>query len=325
MRSLRIVLLLAAAAPAGCEWMRNGRDQQLVPRVGTPPVPVQEDVQPAQLVGYLNQQAEALRTVEYTDVVLSATEAGRDYPTLRDCSLHAARPRNFRLRCGTLVTSQELDLGSNDREFWMYAKRLDGPNYFYCSHEDFGKRGVHFPIPFDPDWVMMALGMTTYDPAGKYTTDVNRANGSYLLRQQTTTRQGDPITKVTWFNVDYQSGQRPVVRGHVVYDANRQQVCSAEIKAVRTLTRDKNPAIGPADFVQVPTHVVLNWPQQKFRMELKLAGERVNEDLGDRMAALFTMPKIGGANPIDLARYEFRPASYRGQVPGEYRGRARRR
>src|SRR4051794_36871610 len=131
MRTLRIAALLAVLALAGCEWLKNTRDQPLPKPVG--PIP---KVQAAQLVAYLNQQATALRAVEYTDVKLSATEAGKDYPTLRDCYLAAARPRNFRLECGTAFTSKELDLGSNDREFWMYAKRLEGPNYFYCTHDD---------------------------------------------------------------------------------------------------------------------------------------------------------------------------------------------
>ena len=80
-------------------------------------------------------------------------------------------------------------------------------------------------------------------------------------------------------------------------------------------------ATGNAAFVQVPRHVVLEWPQQKFVMELKLAGEKVNEDLSDRAVALFTRPRIPGTNPIDLARYEFRPAGYRGQAPAEPRSR----
>jgi hypothetical protein len=298
--------------------MRNDRTQQLTPRPSTPVA--MENVQPAQLVSWLNQQANSLQTIGYTDVVLSSSERGQNNPTLRDCSLYAAQPRNFRLVCGTMLTSQELDMGSNDREFWMYVKRLPGDNYFFCSHEDFDKRGVNFPVPFDPDWVMMALGMTPYDPNGTYTVTTNEREQAYLLQQQTTTRQGEPITKVTVFNVDYQQGRRPVVRGHIIYDANRQRICSAEIKAVRP------PDPGQTTFLQVPRHVVLEWPQQEFRMELKLAGERINEDLSDRAVALFNRPQIRGTNPIDLARYQFvQPSSYRGQIPADTRSRPRRR
>jgi hypothetical protein len=322
MRSLRTVLLVAlASAPAGCEWMRGGRDKETAPRPTGQAVPPAET---AQLLAYLNRQADTLRSVSYGDVVLSATEAGRDYPTLRDCKLAAAQPRNFRLVCGTLVTSQELDLGSNDREFWMYAKRLDGPNFFYCSHTDFDKPGVAFPIPFDPDWVMSALGMTKYDPAGQYTVDVNTREGAYVLRQKTTTRQGQPITRVTVFNADYQQGKRPVVRGLIVQDEAGRRVCSAEVKAVKTVTRDQNPAVAPAGFVQIPTHVVLEWPQQKFVMDLRLSDEAINEDLSGRSAALFSRPQIRGTNPIDLARHQFvQPSSSRGQAPGEVRSRRR--
>ena len=93
---------------------------------------------------------------------------------------------------------------------------------------------------------------------------------------------------------------------------------------MKTITSDKNPAIGAASFVQLPTHVVLEWPQQKFVMDLRLSGETVNEDLSDRSAALFSRPQIRGTNPIDLARHQFiQPSSYRGQAPGETRSRRR--
>jgi hypothetical protein len=321
MRTLRIAVLVAALAPAGCEWLKNTRDQPL-PKPGGP-VP---KMQTSQLVAYLNQQANSLRTIEYSDVKLAATEAGRDYPTLRDCYLAAARPRFFRLECGTAFTSKELDLGSNDREFWMYAKRLDGPNYFFCSHDDFAHKAVRFPVPFDPDWVMMALGMTPYDPDGKYTLETDERRQLYVMRQETTTRQGQPVTKTTLFNVDWDYGGKPVVRGHQIQDAKGTVVCQAAIKSVKTV----DPATGKAatrvtGFVQVPTHVTLEWPQQKFTMELDLRGERVNEDLGTRAAALFARPDIRGTDPIDLARYQVTaPAASRGQAPGEPRSWWRR-
>ena len=118
--------------------------------------------------------------------------------------------------------------------------------------------------------------------------------------------------------------QRPTSTITVTLDANGQRVCSAEVRAVKTITSDKNPAVAPASFVQVPTHVVLDWPQQKFVMDLRLSDEAINEDLSGRSAALFGRPQIRGTNPIDLARHQFvQPSSYRGQAPGEVRSRRR--
>jgi len=332
MRSLRTVLLSSAAAcavaPAGCEWMRNGRERDPNPKPAGLTAAEMKKVQPQQLVAYLNQQANALRAVSYTEVKVSATEAGRDYPTLRDCTLFAAQPRKFRLECGTMITSHELDLGSNEQEFWMYLKRLDGPNFFFCSHEDFDRRAVNFPVPFDPDWVMMALGMTHYDPADRYTMEYDEKNSRYWLRQQTTTRQKQSITKTTVFNADYERGRFPVVRGHLIEDQNKNRVCWAEVEAVNNHPLGKDPATGREAFVQVPTRVTLEWPQQKFRMKLTLEGETVNDpDLtgnSQRAAVLFTRPDIRGSNPIDLARYQFTPApTPRGQAPGDTKSRRR--
>ena len=327
MRSLRTVLLSSAAAfalaPTGCEWLKNSRSQEQAPKTAGP-IP---KVQTSQLVAYLNQQADALSAVSYNDVKLSATEAGRDFPTLKDCTLAAAQPRNFRLVCGTYLTSQELDLGSNGNEFWMYAKRLDGPNYFFCSHDDFDRKAVNFPVPFDPDWVMMALGMTRYNPADRYTLDNDEKRQLYWLKQQTTTRQGQQVTKSTAFNVDYRNGKLPVVCGHLIEDQNGKAICAAKIEAAHTEPIGIDPVTQRTSFLQVPTKVVLQWPQQKFTMELTLAGWKINDQelltQSARASALFSRPQIRGTNPIDLARYQFTTPTARGQAPGETKSRRR--
>lgn len=302
-RRRHLLLCSALLLPTGCEWMKTGK-----PEGGPPKIPAGPLNKPdaAKLVGYLNNNANAVRTLSYSDVRLHASENGKSLPGLSDCTLYAAQPRYFRLECGTLATSQELDLGSNDREFWVYAKRMDAPNFFYCTHADYDRGTAQFPVPFDPDWVMMALGMAQYDPAAQYDVDVSTKDQTYILKVNATTRQGQPIQRLTAFNADWESGKRPVVKGHVIRDANGQKICSAEVKSVKTLQ-------SASGFVQVPTQVVLEWTQQKFVMDLKLSGERLNEDLSSKQAALFGRPKIPGSNPVDLAQYRFAPTA-RGQA-----------
>ncbi len=299
-----LVLLVAAALfSGGCKSLFSNmpeRDREPKPTGEIPQRSAQD------LVDYLNRQAAQVQSISYTDVSVQASENGRDMPRLGDSYLYAAKPRNLRLVCGTIATSGEVDLGSNEREFWMYVKRMDGPNYFYCSHEEFARgAGKKFPIPFDTDWVMQALGMSGYAADGQYTVSINKQHRKYLLEQKTTTPNGQPVRRVIAFNVDHDGGRKPIVMKHWIVDEKNAPLASAEILSAKAVNVN-------GSYVQVPTEVVLEWPQQKFRMKLVLDGEKVNEDLRDRQVALFNRPRIRGTNPIDLANYTFEPTA-RGQ------------
>ena len=308
-RDPRWLLMLLLLPLTGCEWLKSGKEKDAPPKfIG--PIPRREK---GELVAYLNQQAGLLRSVSYSDVSATIIENGSELGTLNDSELFSAQPKYFRLIGKHTLGGRFIDIGSNDREFWMYAKPIGKDNFFYCSHDDFARGGAQLPVPFDPDWVMMALGMTTYDPNAEYTTESREREGTYVLFQKTTTRKGDPVTKATVFNVDWNGGKQPAVKSHMIYDARNQLICNATIKAVKNVAArtDDNRRAN----LQVPTHVILSWPQQKFEMDMRLGGDKVNEDFGDASAKIFQRPKISGSNPIDLATYTFRPTSYRGQAP----------
>lgn len=313
-RLLLILLLTAPLASTGCKSLLGQSGSKEPKPTGAIP-----QRSASELVDYLNRQAAAVQSISYSDVSVQASEAGKDMPRLGDSYLYAAKPRNFRLVCGTLATSGEVDLGSNDREFWMYVKRLDGPNFFYCSHEEFSRgAGKRFPIPFDTDWVMQALGMASFPPDGHYEASINEQHRKYVLMQRATTPAGVPVKKLIAFNVDHDGGRKPVVSKHLIADENNQTLAVAEIIRAKAVQAGVDPSTRQPQYVQVPTEVVLEWPQQKFRMKLMLDGERVNEDLRDRHATLFTRPTIRGAHPIDLATYTFEPTT-RSQMPDRRR------
>ncbi len=311
--SYRTAALLACllALSGGCKWM-DKKELAVLPK----PTGRMEERQPQQFVNYLNTQASYLQSISYEDVRATAFEAGKELGNLNDSTLYSARPRNVRLIGGHTLAGTMIDLGSNDREFWMYAKPLGRDNYFYCSHDTFARGDVKFPFPFDTDWIMQALGMADYDPNGQYEVKMNEQQRVYALTQRTTTRSGQPIIKVTYFNENSDDGRKPAVRKHMILDGNDTSkiIATAEITAVKKIAVNAKP--GESASIQIPTEVSLEWPQQQFRMTMKLSKERVNEDLTDRMTALFNRPQIRGTNPIDLAKYQVVvPSSYRGQMP----------
>ncbi|MGL6095492.1 MAG: hypothetical protein ACRC7O_06810 [Fimbriiglobus sp.] len=309
---LAVGLVVALAPSVGCEFLRKSTGTQTAPPADGAPL---QDRQANQFVTYLNQQAALLKTVRYDSVSMSASGPEGSIPRLTEGTLACASPRYFRLMSGHWATSgSEVDIGSNPTEFWMYVKRPEQV-FVFCSHDDFSRGAAKLPVPFEPDWVLEALGMMTYDPALNYTSDMDQRNRVYTLAFDTKTPQGEPIRKAVVFAGSRAGGDRPQVLKHVVMTPTGHVIASAEVKEVKTVAAGTGA-------VQVPTRVTLEWPPQKFKMDLTLGKVQVNETIPqNEFAFFFQRPDIRGATPVNLANARFQPSSYRGSTPDDRRPR----
>lgn len=303
MRPLLLWLVAGLLAPsAGCAWAREqwglGKPGALtaIPKVAA------ED-----LVAYLNNQAARLQNITYGDVTVSAREGLVRYPNLRG-NLSAAQPRYFRMVAKGGLVDAKIDLGSNPEQFWAYiAAPTAPPLYVYASHADFEAGKVRLPgnLPFEPDWVMQALGMTTFPPHLPYSVRTDERERTYILSWPATTPAGIPVRKEIVFLVDDADAARnqAQVRRHLIRDAKGKTLCSAEIRAARTIpVGGSDPASGRPFVVQYPLDVELRWDEPRFEMTLRLDSARVNQQFTpEDTRRLFALPAIGGATPIDLA------------------------
>jgi len=318
-RLLLPALLLAPAV--GCEWMEKMKSSTKdgVTHVGGPIKPATAP----ELVGYLNTQAAQIQSIRYPDVNIEVKSGKDPSINLNDSSLVCAKPRNFLLVGGRHVMSNLVNIGSNDREFWMYSKYPE-KTFLYCSHAEFPQAGRQLPVPFDPDWALQALGMTTYDPGLAYKVDTDAKNREHRLSWDTTTPQGVPVRREIVFAVDETNGREPQIKRHLILTPANKLIASAEIKEVTTVPVGRDPQTGKTAYAQVPSRVVLTWPQQDFSMDLQLRKPTVNERLSDaEMRSLFTKPTIDGTNPVNLADARFTPSSFRGTAPGDLPPRRR--
>lgn len=307
------LLLLLALVPvvAGCAWLerlKGERKDSDTIQVGE----IQSTTAP-ELVGYLNRESAHLKTVRYTEVAIDVQVSGKSY-SLNDSFLVCAKPRNLLLSGGKIVMSDIVNLGSNDNEFWMYS-RFPDPTYVYCSHNDFQQGRGQLPFSFDPDWALQALGMATYDPNAPYKVETDYKNAEHLLTSDTTTPQGKPVRKMTVFSAGQEKGKRPQVKRHLILDPAGKTIATAEVKEVTTVVVGLDPQTKQKVYTNVPTRVVLSWPEQKFRMEMRMQPPKVNEQLTDaEMNKLFTKPRMGDVEPINLAEARNLPSA-RGATP----------
>jgi len=293
MRQLGSCLLLSCLLLSGCGWLN--RDKQApkpaVAANGAPP-------HAAQLVNYLNSEADRLVTLESDDVDLTAFVQDKRMPGLR-CFLVCEKPRSFRLT-GDAVGTNYVDIGSNSDQFWFWVKDGDKPPLWYCSYADYEK-GVKLPLPFQPEWVVQALGMAKYDPNKAY--KVEAKGNTYELSEETTV-QGMSVRKITIFNSAKRTNDStPVVMGHVIQDAQTGKViCQATIKRVRAASFRTRQGDGS---ILYPSDVLLEWPAEKMSMTMKIGKASVNQPIpNEKIATYFARPDWPGLNKIDIARYQ---------------------
>jgi len=309
MRAIRLLVVAVVLAPAvGCSWLESWKaDRNTGPRPGGK-LP---DVTPDKLVGFINDRAARLQSLSYDNVRIRVFDKGIPMPAALEGNLACSQPRNFRMDGRTRMPGGEFDLGSNDREFWVYMKvPSQKPDFVYASHTDFESGRAKLPggIPFESDWVMQALGMTTLPPAAAYNVTINDRDRTYTLSWPATTPSGLQVKKEIIFDGDSATGNRPQVKKHVMRNTKTNAVlCSAEIKAAHTHQIGSDPKTGYPLAVQYPTSVILKWEEQKFEMDLTLEKAQVNRAISPEEAGrLFTKPIIPNVPAVDLARYEYK-------------------
>src|SRR5207247_1904410 len=152
-------------------------------------------------------------------------------------SLVATQPRNFRMVGDAGAVAAKVDLGSNDQQFWVYAKvPTNDPMFVFASHTDFetGKAKIPGGIPFEPDWVMQALGMAHLPPNNQYSSKIDEEARAYVLSWPAVTPSGVSVIKEIVFDGDAATGTKPQVKKHVIRDTKGKVICFAEIKAAKT-------------------------------------------------------------------------------------------
>jgi hypothetical protein len=270
---------------AGCDpfkMVRNddtSQQQRKPPAFGKAPDAVQ-------LVNYLNDNADRILGIN-AEVVMDCRQ-GKTKVGI-DGNLACSGARNFRLK-GFAVGSPEVDIGSNDTEFWYWVKRADPPYVFHCSYAEFPRVGPRLPFPFQPDMIATALGVAKYDPAKNYR--IKQSSNYLELIEDAVAPDGQAVDKVTVFNRMEARRNEPQVAGHILRNKQGRPICYATVKRV---TYDMSAVI--------PQDVVLVWPDKGMEMEIQLQHVKVTR-FDDRQAqGLFTRRDlVGRLQSFDLAR-----------------------
>ena len=244
-----------------------------LPRV-LPPSPTLEQV--IEVVNRNNSQIHSFSTNQ-------ASISGPGFPSL-GASVAFERSRRFRLRAGTGLTGTELDLGSNDALFWFWLRRNEPQAVYYCRHDQFASSPARQTMPFEPGWLIEALGVVELDPGLPHQLST-LPNDRLRIDTIQNTPEG-PVTKIMILD----GSQGWILEQHV-FDAQHRLLASSVAGQHR---RD------PLSGLVMPKVVSVNCPAAQFSMRINLGNVEINR-LPDDSAKLWSMPSYPGAALVDLA------------------------
>lgn len=252
-----------------------------------PPQSSGEAVPVAALVKYLNDNASPVNTLRCEDLDLTCTQ-GTQSIGLRGLMV-AQKPKGMRLSAKNLGTTV-VDLGSNEQEFWYWVGKAEPPYQFFCAYRDLQEGRVkHMPFPFQPDWIMEALGLGPYGPPERYQMDLSDP-ASYRLVERTKSPQGAPVKKIIVLRRQPVNPPTAQVTDYLLLDeASGKEICAAHITNVQ-----EDRAYG----TRLPRRVEFRWPMHKLKLVMVLNGLSVNSSVP---ATAFVRQPLQGVPSYNLA------------------------
>ncbi len=194
------------------------------------------------------------------------------------------RPKRFRFRGGTLVTGPEIDLGSNDELFWIWARRGPQPGVYFCRHDRFDHSPIRQMVPIEPDWLVEALGVGTFDPSLPHQGPYALKDGRLEVRTIRETEAG-PMTKVTI--IDPQHGW---IVGQYLFDPQGQVVASSVAREHR---------VDPLTNLWIARRIDVHCPAVQFALRMDLGNVQINRLAGEPRE-LWSMPRYEDYPLVDL-------------------------
>ncbi|MEN6458673.1 MAG: hypothetical protein ABFC63_07060 [Thermoguttaceae bacterium] len=242
-----------------------------------------------QIIEVVNRNNSQIRSFSSNRASLS----GPTLPTTLRANIAFERPGRLRLRAETGITGPELDLGSNDELFWFWVRRNQPPAMYFCRHNQFAASQARTMIPFEPAWLIEALGIVELNPSLAYQGPYFLKNDRLRIDTIRETPQG-PATKVILID-----GARGWVLEQHLFDARRKLLASSAASGHR---RD------PLSGLVMPTAVQLNCPPAQLTLRIDLGNVEINRSLGDP-ASLWSMPSYPDTPIVDMGDPRFQPAT----------------
>jgi hypothetical protein len=231
-----------------------------------------------QIINVVNDNSARVQSLSTT----RATLATPGYPALT-ANIAFQRPRSLRLVAQKF--GPEVDLGSNDELLWFWMRRAEPPALFFCRHDQFAVSAARQIFPVEPEWLIEAFGVVTFDKALGVEGPFPVGGGRLEVRTKSSTA-GPGTSRIAIID-----DSRGLVLEEHIYDARGVRLATARLSK-----HVHDPATG----VTLPRHVDIDFPT-KLEFSVDMPDLVINQ-LATDPKVLFTKPVYSGFNEVDLAQ-----------------------
>lgn len=256
---------------------------------------IASDMPMPDLVAHLNQNIDQINAWRCVNVTM--TPHGMMGLVKLSADLAVERPRNFRLRA-SIPTGIVADLGSNDERFWCWMRNDEEPVIVTARHERLAVAQQQLQMPFEPDWLIEALGVIPIDESEveseKHPTDPKRV----FFRRRRRAPDGTSVELVS--TVDTCRG---VIVDHSLSDRSGRIVALANMGE-----HERDGKTG----IVLPHSIDLAWPQAKMGLKIRMGAIEANPE--SLSAKIFEMPEIANCSVQDIGGEETQQAVHKGRA-----------
>jgi hypothetical protein len=206
------------------------------------------------------------------------------------------RPRNFKLELSKSIGGPVVDLGSNDREFWIWSKESKEREMYVGQYGATG--AIEGDLAFRPEWIVESLGLRVIPAEEQARIQADTKNPNYIvLTHFRDDGRGSNQIKKTYVDTN----TRQVVQ-HVFYGEDTKRPL-AVVKPSDYRPEGKSVPGG----VELPHRIQITLanpsdPKDNPTIDLTLRDVRVNPQFSDEnRQALFEMPKYEGYRVVDIS------------------------
>ncbi len=291
LRRVKLASVVALGALTGCS--AGGANRYYGVRPDASAKAPQAKVEVAEVVDRINRNAEPVQGLTATSSV--SGNFGRMGGAVSG-QMALERPRNFKLELAKPMGGPVVDLGSNDREFWIWSKESKEREMYVGQYGATG--AVEGDLAFRPEWIVESLGLRVIPAEEQARIQVDTRNPSYIvLTHFRDDGRGSSQIKKTVVDAN----TRQVVR-HVFYgDDSKQPLAVVTPSDYRP--EGKNIAGG----VELPHRIQIKLsnpanPKDTPTIDLSLRDVKVNPEFSDgNRQALFEIPTYEGYRVVDIS------------------------
>jgi hypothetical protein len=110
------------------------------------------------IIEILNEKNKSIENFYSKDIQIKIWENGHRYKLTGEIAY--VKPSNFYMSIDSIF-GKEVEIGSNEKEFWYWSRRDKNPALYWSYNEDFNK--TRLKTPFNPIFMKSTLGLESLD------------------------------------------------------------------------------------------------------------------------------------------------------------------